>query len=57
MKALRWVCDFCAKTQDQVKQIVAGPGEAAICDECVDICAEIVAEKRAEKAAKAEAAP
>ena len=35
------VCSFCGKTQDQVKQIVAGPG-VYICNECVDLCKQII---------------
>lgn len=42
-KVLR--CSFCNKTQDQVRKLIAGPGNACICDECVDICAEIVEEE------------
>jgi len=29
------VCSFCHKEQDQVKRLIAGPGEVSICDECV----------------------
>ncbi len=38
-------CNFCGKTQDQVRKLIAGPGGAYICDECVDICAEIIEEE------------
>ncbi len=38
-------CSFCGKTQDQVRKLIAGPGGAYICDECVDICAEIIEEE------------
>ena len=31
------VCSFCGKTQDEVMQLIAGPG-VFICDECIDIC-------------------
>jgi ATP-dependent Clp protease ATP-binding subunit ClpX len=34
-------CNFCGKTGDEVKKIVAGPG-VYICNECVDLCHEIV---------------
>ncbi len=36
-------CSFCAKTQDQVRRLVAGPG-VYICDECIDLCQEIIDE-------------
>lgn len=44
-----FICDFCDKTQDDVKQIVAGKREVAICNECIDVCNEIIAEDRDKK--------
>ena len=39
------VCDFCGKTQEQVKKIIVSTtGAAAICDECVDLCVEVCRE-------------
>ena len=38
-------CSFCAKTQEQVNRLIAGPNGAYICDECIDICAEIIDEE------------
>ena len=35
-------CSFCAKEEEQVTQMVAGPG-VYICNECVDLCIEIFA--------------
>jgi hypothetical protein len=40
-------CSFCDKRQDQVEQLIAGPGGVAICTECVDLCNEIIADARA----------
>ncbi len=40
-------CSFCGKGQLQVEQLIAGPGGAAICTECVDLCNEIIADSRA----------
>ena len=40
-------CCFCGKSTHEVRQLVAGPAGASICDECVDVCVEIIAEKRA----------
>ena len=38
-------CSFCNKTEDQVRKLIAGPGNVFICDECIDICAEIMEEE------------
>ena len=35
-------CSFCAKEEEQVAQMVAGPG-VYICNECVDLCGQIFA--------------
>jgi ATP-dependent Clp protease ATP-binding subunit ClpX len=40
-------CSFCDKRQDQVEQLIVGPGGVAICTECVDLCNEIIADARA----------
>jgi len=37
------VCSFCAKTQDEVKKLVAGP-DVYICDGCIQLCLEILDE-------------
>jgi ribosomal protein S18 acetylase RimI-like enzyme len=37
-------CSFCAKSQDEVRKLVAGP-KVFICDECVDLCNDIIAEE------------
>lgn len=37
-------CSFCAKTQDDVRKLVAGPN-VYICDECVDLCNDILGEE------------
>ena len=34
-------CSFCAKNQDQVRKIIAGPA-VYICDECIDLCNDII---------------
>ncbi|MCR4762331.1 MAG: ATP-dependent Clp protease ATP-binding subunit ClpX [Lachnospiraceae bacterium] len=38
-------CNFCNKTQDQVRKLIAGPAGVYICDECVSICANIIEEE------------
>ena len=44
-------CSFCAKSQDQVRKLIAGPG-VYICDECIDLCNEILDEELIESQAK-----
>ena len=40
-------CNFCGKSQEQVRKLIAGPGGVYICDECVRLCQEILdAEER-----------
>jgi ATP-dependent Clp protease ATP-binding subunit ClpX len=42
-------CSFCAKSQKQVKKLIAGPG-VYICDECIDLCNDIIADELHEQA-------
>ncbi len=42
-------CSFCNKSEDQVKKLIAGPGNVYICDDCIEICSEIIAEELAEE--------
>ena len=35
------ICSFCGKTQDEVVQLIAGPG-VFICNECVELCEKIL---------------
>ena len=37
-------CNFCVKSQKQVKKLIAGPG-VYICDECIGLCNEIIEEE------------
>lgn len=37
-------CNFCGKTQEQVKKLIAGPG-VYICNECIELCNEIIEEE------------
>ena len=34
-------CNFCGKSQKEVKKLIAGPG-VYICDECIELCTEII---------------
>ena len=34
-------CSFCAKSEDEVKKLIAGP-TVYICNECVDLCVLIL---------------
>ena len=37
-------CSFCAKSQKQVRKLIAGPS-VYICDECINLCNEIIADE------------
>lgn len=37
-------CSFCAKSQHDVKKLIAGPS-SFICDECVELCMQIIIEQ------------
>jgi ATP-dependent Clp protease ATP-binding subunit ClpX len=39
-------CNFCGKSQKEVKKLIAGPG-VYICDECIELCNDIIDEDRA----------
>tara|TARA_B100000945_G_scaffold14993_1_gene11217 strand:- start:169 stop:1539 length:1371 start_codon:yes stop_codon:yes gene_type:complete len=49
-------CSFCAKSQDQVRKLIAGPG-VYICDECIDLCNEILDEELIDNQAKLNNSP
>ena len=34
-------CNFCGKSQKEVKKLIAGPG-VYICDECIELCNDII---------------
>lgn len=36
-------CNFCGKSQKEVKKLIAGPG-CYICDECIELCNDIIDE-------------
>ena len=38
-------CSFCNKDETDVKKLIAGPTDVAICDECVMVCYDIVSGK------------
>ncbi|MBR2835039.1 MAG: ATP-dependent Clp protease ATP-binding subunit ClpX [Coriobacteriales bacterium] len=40
-------CSFCGRSQDQVAQMIQGPGDVYICDECIEACKEILDEHNA----------
>lgn len=42
-------CSFCGKTEDQVRRLIAGPGDIYICDRCVDLCDDILKEEEADE--------
>lgn len=44
-------CNFCGKSQKEVKKLIAGPG-VYICDECIELCNDIIFEDSAKTTAK-----
>ncbi|MYM20669.1 ATP-dependent Clp protease ATP-binding subunit ClpX [Brevibacterium sp. 5221] len=46
-------CNFCGKSQKQVRKLIAGPG-VYICDECIGLCNEIIEEELNQAAEPAE---
>jgi ATP-dependent Clp protease ATP-binding subunit ClpX len=42
-------CEFCGKTEHQVRKLVTGPN-SAICDECIELCVDIISEERSHDA-------
>jgi ATP-dependent Clp protease ATP-binding subunit ClpX len=45
-------CNFCGKSQKEVKKLIAGPG-CYICDECIELCNDIIYEDSAKSTNKA----
>ena len=35
-------CSFCGRHSSEVRRMIAGPGAAYICDDCLDLCNEIL---------------
>jgi ATP-dependent Clp protease ATP-binding subunit ClpX len=51
-------CTFCSKSRSEVRNLIAGPGEICICDECVEICNQILkVEKKPHKSLKSSHRP
>ncbi|MFZ4712225.1 MAG: ATP-dependent Clp protease ATP-binding subunit ClpX [Bacteriovoracaceae bacterium] len=44
-------CNFCGKSQKEVKKLIAGPG-VYICDECIELCNDIIYEDQAKSVNK-----
>jgi ATP-dependent Clp protease ATP-binding subunit ClpX len=49
-------CSFCAKSQDEIDKLIAGPG-VYICNECVGLCDQILTEERYRKRGPKDARP
>ncbi len=45
-------CNFCGKSQKEVKKLIAGPG-VYICDECIELCNDIIYEDSLKTTSKA----
>jgi ATP-dependent Clp protease ATP-binding subunit ClpX len=44
-------CNFCGKSQKEVKKLIAGPG-CYICDECIELCNDIIYEDSIKSSSK-----
>ena len=44
-------CNFCGKSQKEVKKLIAGPG-CYICDECIELCNDIIYEDTVKSSTK-----
>ncbi|MBC8162280.1 MAG: ATP-dependent Clp protease ATP-binding subunit ClpX [Roseiflexaceae bacterium] len=40
-----YLCSFCARSQEEVGRLIAGPGTICICNECVALCGAIISEE------------
>lgn len=38
-------CSFCGRSEENVEKLIAGPGDAYICDKCVNLCNGILEKK------------
>ncbi len=45
-------CNFCGKSQKEVKKLIAGPG-VYVCDECIELCNDIIYEDSLKSTSKA----
>ncbi len=43
-------CNFCGKSQKEVKKLIAGPN-VYICDECIELCTDIIDEEKEKETA------
>ena len=39
------ICSFCGKNADMARQLIAGPNNVFICDECVEVCRKILSDE------------
>ena len=46
-------CSFCARGQDEVAKLVAGPNSVYICNECIKLCNDILEGELMDEAALA----
>jgi ATP-dependent Clp protease ATP-binding subunit ClpX len=43
----QYYCSFCGKGQEEVRRLIAGPGDIFICNECVDLCQRVIVQEDA----------
>ena len=46
MKSGDYICNFCNKTNEDVKQMLVEKNGSAICNECVELCYNILSGKQ-----------
>ena len=51
------LCSFCGRPQNEVRKMIAGPGNLYICDGCVNICYEVLKRESPEAATSEGAKP
>ena len=39
-------CSFCGKHTDAIKELITGPNDVGICDQCVLVCNKTIKEHR-----------
>ena len=49
MEKYEQYCSFCGKGKEFTKQLIAGPNNIFICDECIELCKDMLDESRGEE--------
>jgi ATP-dependent protease Clp ATPase subunit len=49
MKKETYICDFCGRSEEYVKQMLIGPNNICICNSCVDVSVQVLKEVEEKK--------